>query len=252
MTELDPLMLAVLCAAGIAAGFINTMAGGGSLLTLPALMLVGLPADIANASNRVSVVSQSVSGVYLYAREGKLKRRAAMSVLLPTIGGSLLGALAASRAPTWLLQPVLLVTMVLVALLMALKPELAMGEADDLARPMTPRGAAGLFAAGLYGGFIQAGVGFVLLAVLGALLRYDLIRANALKLACTMVFGVVALGVFVAAGQVSWLPACVLALASVLGSQLGVRFALKMQQRVLRWIVLVSVICSCIAVVLKG
>jgi uncharacterized membrane protein YfcA len=252
MTDLDPLMLALLCVAGLAAGFINTMAGGGSLLTLPALMLVGLPADVANASNRVSVVSQSVSGVYLYAREGKLKRRAAMSVLLPTIGGSLVGALVASRAPTWLLQPVLLTTMVLVALLMALKPELAMGEADDLTRPMTPRGAAGLFAAGLYGGFIQAGVGFVLLAVLGGLLRYDLIRANALKLACTMVFGVVALGVFVLAGQVSWLPACVLALASVLGSQLGVRFALKMQQRVLRWIVLVSVICSCIAVVLKG
>ena len=96
-----------------------------------------------------------------------------------------------------------------------------------------------------------AGVGFVLLAVLGGVLRYDILRANALKLVCTLVFGVVALGVFVWAGQVDWLPAAVLAVATVIGSQLGVRFALDIDKRVLKRIVLVCVVVSCVVAFLR-
>ncbi|HZO16861.1 MAG TPA: sulfite exporter TauE/SafE family protein, partial [Polyangiaceae bacterium] len=100
----EPWILAVLVLAGLIAGFVNTMAGGGSLLTLPALMLLGLPADIANGTNRLSVLSQSLSGVLLFHKEEKLDRRAIVPVLAPTVSGSLVGAVVASRVPRHILE----------------------------------------------------------------------------------------------------------------------------------------------------
>jgi len=247
----DGWLLCLLIVAGIGAGFINTVAGGGSLRTLPALMLLGLPANMANASNRLCIVAQSMSGAYGFYREGKLEPRSVGPILLPTAAGAGLGSLLASRAPNEILRPVLLGTLVLVALLMAFVPR-ALADDHEQRQPVGARAAMGLFAAGLYGGFIQAGVGFVLLSVIGGVLRYDLVRANALKLACTIVFGVVALAIFVAAGQVVWFPAAVLAAATVVGSQLGVRFALKADGRTIRRIVLVCVVLSVVAIVLRG
>jgi uncharacterized membrane protein YfcA len=246
----DPFGLGLVALAGVAAGFVNTMAGGGSLLTLPALMLLGLPADVANGSNRLSVVTQSVSGVWLFHKSGKLVTRSIAGVVLPTVVGSAIGALVASRVPTEVLEPVLLMTLILVALLMAFAPHAVAPEGEE-PKPVGLKGVLGLFMAGLYGGFIQAGVGFVLLGVLGGLLRYDLVRANALKLVCTTIFGVVALGIFVAAGQVAWIPSIVLAVATVVGSQLGVRFALKVEPHVIRRLVLICVIASGVAAALR-
>ncbi len=247
---MDPLLLGVLVLAGIGAGFINTMAGGGSLLTLPALMLLGLPADVANGTNRLSVVTQSLSGVWLFHRSGKLDTGAIAPVLAPTVLGSLVGASAAALAPTSLLEPVMLVTMLAVAVLMAVSRPRPVVD-DEPPRRLDVTAWVSLFGAGLYGGFIQAGVGFVLLAVLTTGLRYDLVRANALKLSCTTVFGVVALAVFTAAGQVSWLPGVALAVSTVLGSQLGVRFALRVNPKVMRWLIVVAVAASSAAVWLR-
>jgi len=243
----------VVIVAGIAAGFINTVAGGGSLLTLPALMLLGLPAGVANGTNRLAVVAQSVSGVLLYRKAGKLSSEALAPVVIPTVLGAGCGAFAASRAPDWLLEPVLLSTMVVMALVMLVKPTLVAPDEELGALTWRERPVAlfGMFGAGLYGGFVQAGVGFVLLGVLGGLLRYDLVRANALKLVCTGVFGIVALSIFAAAAQVEWIPAATLAAATIVGSQLGVRFAVKASPRVLRVIVLATVVVSVIAIVLR-
>lgn len=247
----EPWILAVLVIAGLIAGFVNTMAGGGSLLTLPALMLLGLPADIANGTNRLSVLSQSLSGVLLFHKEQKLDRSAIVPVLAPTVSGSLVGAVVASRVPRNILELMLIVTMVGVALLMAFKPGVVTAAEDEEPRPVRGRALLVLFASGLYGGFIQAGVGFVLLSVLGGQLRYDLVRANALKLACTTIFGIVGLTVFVLAGQVAWIPAALLALATVAGSQLGVRFTLRIDPRLLHRIILVCVVLCAVGVLLR-
>lgn len=243
----------VLVVAGVAAGFINTVAGGGSLMTLPALMLLGLPAGVANGSNRLAVVAQSISGVVAYRRAGKLDDARVLPVIAPTVVGAACGAGVAAYSPDWLLEPVLLGTLVVMALVLLLRPKI--GAPDEDEEPLTfrerPWAIAGLFGAGLYGGFIQAGVGFVLLAVLAGMLRMDLVRANALKLVCTLTFGVVALGIFVFADQVAWVEASVLAVATVVGSQLGVRFAVKASAKMLRAIVFVTVVASVIAIVLR-
>lgn len=248
------LLHVLLAAAGIGSGFINTIAGGGSMLTLPALMLLGLPADQANGTNRLSVVSQSVSGVWAFHRSGRLDLTALGPIAVPTVVGAAVGAAVASQVPPELLKYVLLGTMVGVAFLMVVRPNAVTAPAGSEPRLGERKLAAflGLFAAGLYGGFVQAGVGFVLLSVLGGVIRYDVVRANALKLACTLIFGVVAVGVFAIADQIVWGMGALLAVYTVIGSQLGVRFALRVRHGVIRWIIFVAVVATCAGALLKG
>ena len=248
--QLEQVLLLV--AAGVAAGFVNAVAGGGSVFTVPALMLLGMPADLANGTNRVGVVMQSVAGVRGFKQHGMLDEAALWPILLPTVVGSLLGALAASLVPATTLKPILLGSMLLMTALVVLRPATfpATHETPSTLRER-PAAYAWLFAAGLYGGFVQAGVGFILLTALAGVLRYDLVRANALKMACTLVFGAAALLVFVWRGQVSWLPGLIVGLSTMVGVKLSVRFAVKAKQATLKWIFLGMACVVCIAALLR-
>lgn len=247
------LALAGLFVAGLLAGFLNTLAGGGSLLTLPMLMLLGLPADLANGTNRLAIFAQSATGVWGFHRAGRLPVDAVPPMLAPIVVGTLVGAVAASRVDAALLETVLLVTLGTMAVVLAFAPGAAApepGEETPLGFRERPMGALGLFLAGLYGGFVQAGVGFVLLWVLGGMLRYDLVQGNALKAVCTTVFGSLSLLVFVMAGQVAWGPAFVLAVGTTLGAMLSVRFAIRAPGSI-RWIVLATVLAAIAAAWLR-
>lgn len=247
------LELAALCGAGLAAGFINVMAGGGSFLTLPALMLLGLPADVANGTNRVGILLQSLTGSMSFYRRDVFRAQDVLPALIPSGLGAVLGALGAAVTPDTLLKPVLLTALILMALWITFRPKSFAGGGDGEATPAARRRAAiALFGAGLYGGFVQAGVGFMLLGAFAGVLGMRLTKANAMKLVCTAVFSGVALAVFIVAGQVRWVPGLVLAAATIAGTQLGVRFALRAPQALLRWILLVAVLASCVAAFLKG
>ncbi|HKI73702.1 MAG TPA: sulfite exporter TauE/SafE family protein [Pseudomonadales bacterium] len=243
-----------LVVAGVIAGFINTLAGGGSMLTLPALMMFGMPANIANATNRVGVVLQSLAGVKAFKDKDRLDSTAIIPILVPTLAGALAGSLAASYLPVYLLKPTLLGTMVAMALVMVVRPGVvAPPPGTTPARVQDkPMAAAGLFFAGLYGGFVQAGVGFILIAALAGGLRYDLVRSNALKLVCTGVFSVLALAVFVARDQVLWVPGLLLAVGTMAGATLSVRFAIQVPQTTLKWILFVMVSITCGAALFYG
>lgn len=249
---LDLLHVSLLVLAGIAAGFVNTIAGGGSVFTVPALMLLGMPVDIANGTNRVAVLMQSMAAVRGFRNRGMLDQSALLPIALPAVSGSLIGALVASYLPPAILKPVLLGTMLAMTLLVMLKPS-TFPVTDE--RPFTlaekPSARFWLFVTGLYGGFVQAGVGFILLAALAGILRYDLVRANALKMACTLVFGGVALAVFALRGQVQWLPGLIVGVATIVGVQLSVRFAIGAQQKTLKWIFLVMAMTVCVAALLR-
>lgn len=249
MTELlsEPLVLEVLVlGAGVLAGFLNTVAGGGTLLALPTLMLLGLPAAVANGTSRVAIVTQSISGVWAFHRQGELPTAALAPVVAPTVAGGAAGAAVAAWAPGWLLEPILLGTMVLMATLMVLKPTWVTAGGDEEPRPPLRHlpSLLGLFAAGLYGGFVQAGVGFVLLGVLSGLMRYDVVRANALKLVCTLVFSLPAIVLFALADRIAWAPAALLAVGTAIGAQLGARFAVRVSPRVIRALILVTVVAT--------
>ena len=243
---MSPEEAVLLLAVGLVSGFINTLAGGGSMLTLPALMMTGVPADLANGTNRVAVLAQSITGAKGFDQAGKLDRGALVGIIVPTVLGAGLGAAMASVLPNTWLKPILLTVMAIVALSLLVPSGTKPIESDKL-----PAGGViawlALFGAGLYGGFIQAGVGFILVAIVSGVLHYDLLRSNALKLVCTSIFSGVALIIFALQGQVLWLTGIVLALGSVLGALASVRFAINVDESVLRSILVIMVLTSCIA-----
>jgi uncharacterized membrane protein YfcA len=250
--ELSYQGLAILAAAGLLATIVNVLAGGGGMIVLPALMALGLPADVANGTYRLGVVTQSIAGTAALKRAGKLETASIVPILIPTVLGTVVGALLATWIPRELLKPIMLATMIFMAGLIAFRKQTLI---PDEGPPLTPREAprsfVGLFFAGIYGGFIQAGVGFLLLGVLVGTLRHDLVSGNALKLVVTLAFGIVALGIFVWAGLVSWAPAIVLAVASIAGARLGVKLMLKVPATGLRWFVFACVVATSIVAWLR-
>lgn len=233
---------------GFLAGGINTVAGGGSNLTLPALMMLGVPADIANGTNRVSVTLQCIVGLRGYDKHNALDRTALFPILIPTISGGLLGAIAAAVVPNLYLKPLLLGTILLMSLLILLRPDVITPPPGTANLSPNENKSAwwGLFGAGVYGGFVQAGVGFILLAALAGGLRYDLLRANALKTVCALAFTSVALIVFIIFDQVWWIPGLILAAGSMCGAHLAVKIAVKASQESIKWFLFVMTLFAVI------
>lgn len=245
----DPLLLVGLAVIGFVAGWINTLAGGGSNLTLPMLMLLGLPPDVANGTNRVAVLLQCMVGVRGFNHYGKLDTGAILPILIPTLLGGAVGALVAALLPNVALKPLLLGTVITMSVIILIRPGFITPP------PGTPvisvndsrMGWWILFVAGIYGGFVQASVGFILLAALAGVLRYDLVRANALKMTCTLAFTAVSLVIFIAFDQVAWLPGLVLAIGTMSGAYLSVRFAIHVSQATIKWFLFLMTVCASIA-----
>ena len=244
------LLLGVL---GLVAGVINTLAGGGSNLTIPALMISGMPPDVANATNRVGVMMQSVAGIKGFHDHGRLPTHDLKGILVPTLLGGLLVGAVASYAPVHILKPALLLTMLAMAGLMLIKPSLVAPEPGTPTKQVsgTPGAWTALFAAGFYGGFVQAGVGFVLIAALAGTLRYDLVATNALKIACTFAFTLVALAIFIVNDQVAWVPGLILAAGSTVGAMLAVKVSIKVAPKTLKWFLFVMTLVAVAAALLR-
>lgn len=243
----DPLLLLLLALAGFIAGAVNTVAGGGSNLTLPVLMMLGLPAEVANGTNRVGVTMQCIVGLAGYDKYQTLDRPAVAPILVPTVAGGVIGALGAALMPGLYLKPLLLGTILLMSLIILVRPGIIAPPPGTVA--LSPRDNPtawwGLFGAGVYGGFVQAGVGFILLAALAGGLRYDLLRANALKTVCALAFTSVALLIFIAFDQVWWIPGLALAAGSMLGAHLAVRVAVRVPQHYLKWFLFAMTVAAC-------
>lgn len=249
--EYDLVLLTVLALMGLIAGWINTLAGGGSNLTLPMLMVLGLPPDVANGTNRVGVFLQGVVAVRGFHKYGRLDTQSIWPILVPNLIGGAIGALAAALMPNVALKPLLLGTVLTMSFIILVRPGFIAPPPGTPVRSVTENRAAwwGLFLAGVYGGFVQAGVGFILLAALAGGLRYDLVRANALKMVCTLSFTLVSLGVFLWFDQIVWIPGLVLASGTMLGSYLSVKFAISVQQSTIKWFLFAMTLVSCLAAI---
>ena len=239
----------LLLVTGFAAGIINTLAGGGSNLTLPALMILGLPADVANATNRLGVFMQSMVGIRGFRNNDQLPSHDLRGILVPTLLGGLGGALAASFLPPQNLKPILLGTMVLMSVIILVRPSIVFPGPEEHSKlvSQSPKSWWLLFIAGVYGGFVQAGVGFVLIAAIAGGLRYSIVKANALKMLCTGAFTVVALALFIYRGQISWLPGLVLAASTMMGAQVGVKLAISISPKVMKWFLFLMTLAASIA-----
>ncbi len=174
---MDLAQLGLIVLVGVAAGTVNTLAGGGSLITLPALIVLGLPAGVANGTNRVGVFFQSLVATWRFHRAGQLDLGRALPLLVPTCLASTAGAMASARLDDERFELVIAVAMVLMAGVVLARPRRWLE--DEPARGPVWARVLAFLAIGLYGGFLQAGVGIFLLAGLVLLSGHDLVRANA-------------------------------------------------------------------------
>jgi uncharacterized membrane protein YfcA len=227
--------VALLLGGGLAAGVMNTVAGGGSLLTVPLLHLVGLPGQLANGSNRVGVLAQSASAALRFHREGVSGLRDAMPLVLPVGAGALLGA--------WLITFLgdreferLFGLLMLVLVVPTILGARRRGAPADRSVRAPWRGSvrsAVFLAIGVYGGAVQAGVGIPLVAALSAS-GYDLVRANSVKVVINLCLVSMALPVFLWRDLIAWPAALVLAAGYATGGSLGARLAVAGGERWLR------------------
>ncbi len=242
MPNLDPTWTgyALLFLAGLTAGVLNVLAGGGSFLTLPILIFLGLPATVANGTNRVGILLQNVAATGSFHRKGVLDYRFTLRVAAPALIGAAIGTLVALQTGEASFRRILATLMIAITLWTLWNPG---------GRRRENRGgsgssalmAAGFFLVGLYGGFVQAGVGFLILA-LTTLAGFDLVRGNAIKVLLVLLFTVVSLGIFAWHGKVAWIPGLVLAAGTVLGGLAGVRLTILKGHAWIRGVVTVVII----------
>ncbi len=232
-------------AAGFGAGFINTLAGSGSLITLPLLIFLGLPANVANGTNRVAILMQTVVAVGKFRSDKALNVRKGLLLAVPAIVGGVIGAQIAVNLNEHVMRQVIGGLMVVMLFVVLIRPKRwLVGRPEMMDRNPGWIQWIVFFGIGLYGGFIQAGVGIFLLAglVLGA--GFELVRANAVKNLIVMCFTLFALIVFIINDQVVWLVGIVLALGNMLGAWVAARLAVQKGAGFVRWILIAVIVVS--------
>ncbi len=236
---MQPSDVLLLAAGGLVAGVVNTLAGGASLLTVPLLVMLGLPGPVANGTNRVGVVLGSATATWRLASLGVSGARDAAPLVLPCALGAWLGAYGVVQLPAEIFERLFGVLM-----LVLLVPTLRGGERAAAPRPRAlpaPLRFLAFFAIGLYGGAFQAGVGILLLSVL-SLAGIELVRATHIKTALNTCFTLLALPIFWWAGQIAWPQALVLGGGFAAGGALGARVAVRGGERVIKPVLAVAVV----------
>jgi uncharacterized membrane protein YfcA len=236
--RVDLLDVVIVVGAGLVAGVVNAMAGGGSLLTVALLtVFADLPGLVANGTNRVGVLVQNVASVAGFRQEGVSGVRRSLPVLVPAVAGSLIGSLVVSSLTDDAFERVFGLLMVPL-LILSLKPPRSSG-VEITWHPATT--AAVFFGIGLYGGAFQAGVGLIIVVAL-ARSGLDLVNANAVKVVVILALTSMAVPVFIIRGDVDWPFAALLAVGFALGGWLGARVAVRGGERVIRPVLVVAVL----------
>jgi len=227
----------LLVVGGAAAGLINAVAGGGSILTVPLLVLAGVPGNDANGSNRVGILTSNAAAATAFRRLGVRGLSKATPILLPIVVGSLIGSYGITRLTDDGFERVFGLVMLPVIFFSIRKPK---PKLDATAWPL-PVTVAVFLAVGLYGGAVQAGVGLIMLAALTRA-GFDLVTANNIKVVANLTLTAVALPVFIIQGNVQWLQALVLAAGLTAGAWIGAHAAVRGGERFIRAVMVVAAI----------
>jgi uncharacterized protein len=246
---LEPAQIALLAGAGLLAGAVNAVAGGGSLLSFPALLAVGYPALTANVTNSVALTPGYFGGTLGYRRELEGQRRRILALGATSAVGAVLGAFLLVVSSAEFFERVVPFLIFLACALLAAQTRLARlvrrrregvalagdpPEADPHTAPLF----AAQFLAAIYGAYFGAGVGIMMLAILGIFLADNLQRLNALKGLLSLLINAIAAAYFILFADVRWVAVAIMAVTSLLGGQLGVVLARRLNDQALRWLVI--------------
>ena len=237
-----PYDLVLLVGAGVFAGFINTMAGGGSLLTLPLLIFLGLPSATANGTNRLAILVATSSATLGF----RSKKVNSFPFSLYLGGAALMGALIGARIAIDidgnLFNRILAIIMIVVVVLMVFKPNYnAIPTSAKTTGKTRIWSMVAFFFIGIYGGFINAGIGFIMMLFMNYVNRMDLIRVNATKVAVAFIYTTGALVTFALSGHIEWKYGLALASGNAAGAFFASRYSVKKGEGVIKAVMMVMV-----------
>ncbi len=233
----------ILITAGIIVGFINTLAGGGSIISLSVLMLMGLPANVANGTNRIGILVQNIAGVASFRQQKVLETKKGMLLAIPAIIGSLIGALVAVDLNEEIFEKAIAVIMLLMMVFMILNPQKYLNGRKELTEKKINFWQILLFfGIGFYGGFIQLGVGYLLIAGIVFGLGYDLVKTNAIKVLIVLIYTPFTLIVFILNDQVNWIYGLTLTIGTFIGALIASRLAVKKGVNFVRFVIIFVII----------
>ena len=235
----SPESLILLALLGAISGFLNVTAGGGSLLTVPALVFLGLPGPVANGTNRIGILLQNLTAIWAFRNRGFSAFKLSFSLSLVTLPGALAGAYMGVELDGELFNKVLAGVMIGVMIIMQFQGNWKTNE-TVAERPPIPRsrliwGHILMALVGIWGGFIQIGVGFLMMPILSRVMGLSLIETNMHKVFIIAFFSIVALTVFASAGQIVWLLGGALAIGNMVGAYVAVRVSIARGEKFIYW-----------------
>ena len=235
----------LLLATGVVAGFMNVMAGGGSMLSLPVMVFMGLPGPVANGTNRIAIVVQNFVAVVTFFKKGFADFRLSITLALAAIPGAIAGALTGVQLRGVWFNRVLALVMIGVMIVSwrrpAVKPSPDSHTASHTTRQLILVHVL-MVLVGFYGGFIQIGVGFLFMAAMMQLPGLDLVRINMHKVFIIGVFNVAALAVYASKVPVVWTLGLALAAGNAIGGWLGAHTAVERGERAIKGVLNVVLI----------
>lgn len=235
----------VLIVSGLFVGFINTLAGGGTIISFTVLMLLGLPANVANGTNRVPIIIQNIVALRNFKKKKILDTSKAFSLGIPAVLGSILGSLLVINIDQQMIEIYFGIIMLVMLFFLIYKPSVWLKGKEELIKKKTPIWMMVLFFfIGIYGGVIHVGIGYFLLIglVLGA--GYDLVRANAMKLFIVLLYVPFTLIVFIMNDQVRWDYGLVHAIGNFIGAYIASKWATEWGAKFVRWMLMVIILFS--------
>lgn len=216
----------LLVGVGFVVGFINTVAGGASLISLPILIFLGLPPAVANGTNRVAIVLQTAIAVAGFKSKGVSTFPFNIYLGISALLGSVIGAYIAVDIKGETFNRILAIIMVAVVLIIIFKPKVNVAELEErITGKYLWIGMLAFFFIGIYGGFINAGIGFIIILFLHYVHRLSLVRTNATKVAVVFIYTLAALVVFALNDKVIWKVGLVLAIGNGLGAWFSSRIS---------------------------
>lgn len=238
-------------ATGVAAGFINTLAGGGSLISMPVLIFLGLPSAVANGTNRIALMVQNIVAVSNFKRKGFFDLKFSLLLAAPAILGSIIGARLAINLPDKIFNTILAFVMLIILALILWQPQKRINYThENLSLKRKIISVIAFFFVGLYGGFIQGGVGFIIIASLTLITGMSLVKINSIKVLVVAIYMVSSLAVFILNGKVNLLLGLILSIGNGVGAWLGSSFAVAKGDRWIKIILAVVMIIMSVKLLL--
>ena len=238
----EPIDFLILVFVGLMAGAINTLGGGGSLITLPALIFLGLPPSIANASNRIGILFSSISATTGYASKGVMNFPFNIYLGFSALFGSLLGAKIAIEIDGELFNKILSILMIIVLLLIVFKPSNTQNNfVEKLHGKHLLISILIFFLIGIYGVFINAGIGIIIMFFLNSFNNLSLVKSNATKVSVVSIYTFAAVLFFAYNNKIDWEAGFVLATGTSVGAWLASRWSVLKGDKTIKIFLIICV-----------